>query len=38
VEDSWATPARSYKVSTSVADPTHFGVDSDPDPRIHASD
>jgi hypothetical protein len=24
--------------STSVADPCHFGVDPDPDPRIHASD
>jgi hypothetical protein len=23
---------------TSVADPCHFGVDPDPDPRIHASD
>ncbi len=23
---------------TSVADPWHFGVDPDPDPRIHASD
>ncbi len=23
---------------SSVADPWHFGVDSDPDPRIHASD
>ncbi len=22
----------------SVADPSHFGVDPDPDPRIHASD
>ncbi len=22
----------------SVADPWHFGVDPDPDPRIHASD
>ncbi len=25
-------------VETSVADPWHFGVDPDPDPRIHASD
>ncbi len=25
-------------VSSSVADPCHFGVDPDPDPRIHASD
>ncbi len=25
-------------VSISVADPWHFGVDPDPDPRIHASD
>ncbi len=24
--------------SSSVADPWHFGVDPDPDPRIHASD
>jgi hypothetical protein len=23
---------------SSVADPRHFGVDPDPDPRIHASD
>jgi hypothetical protein len=23
---------------SSVADPLHFGVDPDPDPRIHASD
>jgi hypothetical protein len=29
-----------YNVLTSVADPSHFGVDPDPDsdPRIHASD
>ncbi len=26
------------KVKSSVADPWHFGVDPDPDPRIHASD
>ncbi len=26
------------KKNTSVADPWHFGVDPDPDPRIHASD
>ncbi len=25
-------------VLASVADPWHFGVDPDPDPRIHASD
>ncbi len=25
-------------VYSSVADPWHFGVDPDPDPRIHASD
>ncbi len=25
-------------VEISVADPLHFGVDPDPDPRIHASD
>ncbi len=25
-------------VQVSVADPWHFGVDKDPDPRIHASD
>ncbi len=25
-------------ISTIVADPCHFGVDPDPDPRIHASD
>jgi hypothetical protein len=25
-------------ISSSVADPWHFGVDPDPDPRIHASD
>jgi hypothetical protein len=24
--------------AASVADPWHFGVDPDPDPRIHASD
>jgi hypothetical protein len=26
------------RVFYSVADPWHFGVDPDPDPRIHASD
>ncbi len=25
-------------LQTNVADPWHFGVDPDPDPRIHASD
>jgi hypothetical protein len=27
-----------HYIETSVADPWHFGVDPDPDPRIHASD
>ncbi len=26
------------RASGGVADPCHFGVDPDPDPRIHASD
>jgi hypothetical protein len=30
--------AQKWGVSSSVADPWHFGVDPDPDPRIHASD
>jgi hypothetical protein len=29
-------PCSCYRISISVADPCHFGVD--PDPRIHASD
>jgi hypothetical protein len=31
---------KTYVLSSSVADPWHFGVDPDPDPdpRIHASD
>ncbi len=27
-----------YTIYISVPDPWHFGVDPDPDPRIHASD
>jgi hypothetical protein len=29
---------KNYSPKSSVADPCNFGVDPDPDPRIHASD
>jgi hypothetical protein len=38
VVNNWQNLNEHIRTAASVADPWHFEVDPDPDPRIHASD